>query len=164
LVREWEGHPGCRAKPVLALICRILLLFSFVLVVAFLGHAWSTERVGSVRDVCGGTLPLTTEVSTFRQIDQVFPSAMVKQGGHVFPLPPAAKPLRDVTILSAGRPLHLDDYLRFNRVAGVLVLKNEQIVLERYGFGNTPQTRWASFSVMKCITSTLAAAALKGVA
>ena len=66
-----------------------------------------------------------------------------------------------MTFLSAGRQLHLDDYIRLNRVAGLLVLKDGQIALERYEFGNTPQTRWVSFSVVKSITSTLAAAAIQ---
>jgi CubicO group peptidase (beta-lactamase class C family) len=114
-----------------------------------------------VRDVYDGTLPLAVEVNTFRHIDRVFPSATVKHGSPVFPLPPAAKQLSDVTFSSAGQPLHLSDYIRLNRVAGLLVLQNGQIALERYEFGNTPQTRWVSFSVVKSITSTLAAAALQ---
>jgi CubicO group peptidase (beta-lactamase class C family) len=54
--------------------------------------------------------------------------------------------------------LHLDDYVRLNRVAGLLVLKNGRIALERYELGNSRDTRWVSFSVVKSITSTLAAA------
>ncbi len=41
------------------------------------------------------------------------------------------------------------------------MLKDGQIALERYQFGNTPQTRWTSFSVVKSITSTLTAAAIQ---
>jgi CubicO group peptidase (beta-lactamase class C family) len=136
-------------------------LFCFALVLGCLGLAWSEEPIGSVRDVYDGTLPLGVEVNTFRHIDRVFPSAIVKQGGSVFPLLPAARQLDDVIFVSAGKSLHLADYLRLNRVAGLLVLKNGQVVLERYEFGNTPQTRWVSFSVVKSITSTLAASALK---
>ncbi|MBV8864370.1 MAG: beta-lactamase family protein [Acidobacteriaceae bacterium] len=119
------------------------------------------ERIGSVREVYDGTLPLELEVNTFRHIDRVFPSAIVKIGGRVFPLLKAPRQLSDVTFLSAGQQLHLADYVRLNRVTGLLVLKNGQIVLERYGFGNTPQTRWVSFSVVKSITSTLTAAAVQ---
>lgn len=159
--REWKGPAGYRVKSVLTLFRRILSFGSFPLAVTVLGLAWSAQRVGSVRDVYDGTLPLTEQVNTFRHTDQVFPSALVKPGGRAFPLLPAAKPLHDVTFLSAGRVLHLDDYIRFNRVAGLLVLQGGQIALERYEFGNTPQTRWVSFSVVKSMTSTLAAAALK---
>ncbi len=151
-----------RVIPVHALLCETRIRICLALVVGLLGLALgSEERIGSVRDVYDGTLPLEIEVNTFRHIDRVFPSAVVKHGGRVFPLPQARRQIRDVTFSSAGRQLHLADYVRLNRVAGVLVLKGGQIALERYGFGNTPQTRWVSFSVVKSITSTLTAAAVQ---
>ena len=118
------------------------------------------EHGPSVRDVYNGTLSLTDEVNTFRHIDQVFPSAVVKAGTHPLPLPKSTTPIRDVSIAWAGQRLSLDDYVSLNRVAGLLVLKNGRIALERYGFGNNRDTRWVSFSVVKSITSTLAAAAI----
>jgi CubicO group peptidase (beta-lactamase class C family) len=131
-------------------------------VLALLGFAFGgEERIGSVVDVYDGRLPLAVEVNTFRHIDRVFPSALVKHGGRPYPLPPARSQLSEVTFLGRGKQFHLADYIRLNRVAGLLVLKDGQIVLERYEFGNTPQTRWVSFSVVKSITSTLAAAALQ---
>jgi len=119
------------------------------------------ERLGSVRDLYDGNLPLATEVDTLRHIDRVFPSATVAHGARPAPLRLAPKQIRDVAFVSAGQPLRLADYIRLNRVTGLLVLKNGQIALERYELGNTPQSRWGSFSVVKSITSTLAAAALQ---
>jgi CubicO group peptidase (beta-lactamase class C family) len=149
-------------KPIRALICETRVAIFLAAVVGLLGLAvWGEERLGSVQDVYDGTLPLEVEVNTFRHIDRVFPSAVVKHGGRVFPLPQATRQLRDVTFLSRGRQLHLADYIRLNRVAAVLVLKDGQIALEQYEFSNTPQTRWVSFSVVKSITSTLAAAAVQ---
>jgi CubicO group peptidase (beta-lactamase class C family) len=149
-------------KPIRALICETRVAIFLAAVVGLLGLAvWGEERLGSVQDVYDGTLPLEVEVNTFRHIDRVFPSAVVKHGGRVFPLPQAPRQLRDVTFLSRGRQLHLADYIRLNRVAAVLVLKDGQIALEQYEFSNTPQTRWVSFSVVKSMTSTLAAAAVQ---
>ena len=51
--------------------------------------------------------------------------------------------------------------MELNRVAGLLVLKDGRIALERYRFGNTEKTRWMSMSVAKSITSTLVGAALQ---
>lgn len=119
------------------------------------------ERLGSVRDLYDGNLPLATEVDTLRHIDRVFPSATVRHGPAPAPLPRSAKQINDVAFVSAGQPLRLADYIRLNRVTGLLVLKNGQIALERYEIGNTPESRWMSFSVVKSITSTLAAAALQ---
>ncbi len=149
-------------KPIHDLLRKTRVPVCLALPVCLLGLAFpAEERIGSVRDVYDGTLPLDVEVNTFRHIDRVFPSALVKHGDRVFPLRRAAKQLQDVTFLGAGQQLHLADYIRLNRVAGLLVLKDGQIALERYQFGNTPQTRWVSFSVVKSITSTLAAAAIQ---
>jgi CubicO group peptidase (beta-lactamase class C family) len=161
--RKWLAEPQeSRLRPFHALICETRLRICLALALGLLGLAFRVdERIGSVRDVYDGTLPLEVEVNTFRHIDRVFPSAVVKHGDRVFPLPQASRRLGDVTFLSAGQQLHLADYIRLNRVAGVLVLKDGKIALERYEFGNTPQTRWVSFSVVKSITSTLAAAAVE---
>jgi hypothetical protein len=128
-------------KLIPTLVRKPCLLFYLALMLVCLGLAWSEEPIVSVRDVYDGTLSLTTEVNTFRHIDRVFPSATVKHGGPSFPLPRAARQLKNVVFLSAGQLLHLADYLRWYRVAGLLVLQNGQIALERYEFGNTPQTR-----------------------
>ncbi len=139
-----------------------LMAFASAAAIAFVClAATAAEQIGSVREVYDGTLPLQLEVNTFRHIDRVFPSAVVPNGGHVFPLPRARAQLRDVSFLSDGGTLHLADYVRLNRVAGLLVLKDGQVVLEQYQFGNTPDTKWVSFSVVKSITSTLAAAAIQ---
>jgi len=48
-----------------------------------------------------------------------------------------------------------------NRVAGLLVIKNDRIVTERYELGNTETSRWISFSVAKSVVSMLAGAAIE---
>ena len=71
--------------------------------------------------------------------------------------------------LAAGAPLlprfddgrTLDDYMREHHVAGIMVLQDGKIRLERYGLGATAATRWTSFSVAKSFTSTLVGAALR---
>ena len=52
------------------------------------------------------------------------------------------------------------DYMKANDVSGLLVIKNGQIVFERYGLGRGPNDRWTSFSVAKSITSTLVGEAI----
>ena len=135
---------------------------SVLLVLGVLGIALAgQERLGSVEDIYNGNLPLAVEVNTFAHIDRVFPSATVHRGTKPAPLPRSPSQLTDVTFQSAGQQFRLPDYLRLNRVAGLLVLRNGQVALERYELGNTQGTRWVSFSVAKSITSTLAAIALK---
>jgi hypothetical protein len=119
-------------KPVYALVCKARFLICWAVAVGLPALAFGgEERLGSVQNVYDGTLPLDVEVNTFRHIDRVLPSAVVKHGDRVFPLPRASRQLRDVTFLARGQQLHLADYIRLNRVAGVLVLKDGQIALER---------------------------------
>jgi CubicO group peptidase (beta-lactamase class C family) len=128
----------------------------------------TTTAAGSdgLLTACGGGSPLeqvatnlfnTTEANqaaTFRNVDRIYPVRVIKRGNTVVPLP-----MHPVS-LAALSPA-VDDYMRRNRTAGMLILKRGAISLERYGMGNTDQSRWTSFSVAKSVTSTLLGAALK---
>ncbi len=67
--------------------------------------------------------------------------------------------------LPAGEPLALaadvDDYMRQQRTAALIVLHNGRIRLEKYGLDFDAQGRWTSFSVAKSFTSTLVGAAIR---
>ncbi len=52
------------------------------------------------------------------------------------------------------------DFMDRNVVAGLLVLKDRRIVLERYGLGLRPEDRWSTMSTVKSMTAMLAGAAL----
>lgn len=87
----------------------------------------------------------------FRTMDTIMPHAPVSRGDG------------PVRALPAGAPLNLDPtaYMQAEKVAGVLVIQDGKIRLERYGLGIGPDTRWVSFSMTKSLTSTLVGAALK---
>lgn len=125
------------------------------------GYPHASEPIGSVREIYDGTLSPEMAVHTFRNIDRLFPSRRIPRSTHPRPLPVADRPLGPITITDRGKTYGLDDFMRLNRVAAILVLENGQIELERYGFDNTPGTRWMSMSVAKSITSTLIGAAVK---
>lgn len=67
--------------------------------------------------------------------------------------------------LPPGPPLKLaldvDAYMAGQRSAGVVVLHDGKLRLERYGLGFDATGRWTSFSVAKSITSTLVGAAIR---
>lgn len=110
----------------------------------------------------GTTLFWTPEqqVARYPHMETVFPTRVVKAGGKVWELPKAASELK-VSWTHKGETWDMDRYMRDNRAAGVLVIKDGQIVLERYGFGQTVDSRWTSFSVAKSFSSTLVGAAIK---
>lgn len=120
----------------------------------------ANEPIGTVRQMYDGALTPEMAVHTFRNIDRLFPTRVVAHGAHARPLPAAPTPLREVHFRDGSASYDLEHYLDLNRVAGILVLKDGRIALERYRYGNTEKTRWMSMSVAKSITSTLVGAAL----
>ena len=75
-------------------------------------------------------------------------------------LPLAATQI-DPKITYSGRSYAIDTYMTDNRISGVLVIKNAEIVLEKYALGRKPEDRWTTFSVAKSLTSILIGAAIK---
>ncbi|MGB3722831.1 MAG: serine hydrolase domain-containing protein [Pacificimonas sp.] len=88
----------------------------------------------------------------FRAMEDVFPGTTAK----------ATNP----RALEQGAPLtgldaQIDTFMAETGVAGLMMLKDGKIVLERYGLGLGAEDRWTSFSVAKSFTSTLVGAAVK---
>ena len=100
------------------------------------------------------------QAATFRNQDQVWPVRVIRRGDTVRPLPPHARSLADLTYEVGDIRLSPSDYMARHRTAGLLILKHGEIALERYGMGNTPESRWTSFSTAKSMTATLVGAAL----
>ena len=119
------------------------------------------EPIGTVQQVYDGTLMPDMVVSTFRNIERLFPTRVVRKGSHVHPLPASERQLTNVQFTSDGIQYDLYDYVALNRVAGLLVLKNGAIALESYQLGNTQHTRWVSMSIVKSMLSALFGAAIK---
>ena len=119
------------------------------------------ESIGTVRQMYDGRLTPELAAQTFRNIDRLFPSRVIAHGRNVSPLPLSTTQIATMSCTSAGRTVDLDEYMRLNRVSGMLVLDHGRIALERYALGSGPQTRWMSMSMAKSITSTLIAIALR---
>nr|MEA2798539.1 hypothetical protein [Phenylobacterium sp.] len=100
------------------------------------------------------------QASGYRTIEKIFKTNTVKRGASVHPLPVAARQI-DPTFTYDGTTWTIDAYMKAYRVSGLLVLKDGQIVLEKYGLGRKPTDRWTSFSVAKSVTSTLVGAAIQ---
>lgn len=96
----------------------------------------------------------------YKNIEKLYKVRVVPRGAKVRPLAPAAGPEPQVHISHAGADYDLDSYIEAFNVSGLLVLKDGEIALERYGLGRGEADRWASFSVTKSITSTLVGAAI----
>jgi len=91
--------------------------------------------------------------ANFPHMEKLFPGHIVKAGGKLRPLP-------------QGKPLpvpaaEIDAYVGANNVAGLIVVQNGKVRLERYARGYSAEGRWTSFSVAKSFTSTLVGAAIR---
>jgi CubicO group peptidase (beta-lactamase class C family) len=100
------------------------------------------------------------QAATFRNQDEIWPVRVIRRGDAVRPLPPHARSLADLTFEVGGVRLSPSDYMARRRTAGLLILKDGEIALERYGMDNGPESRWTSFSTAKSMTATLLGAAL----
>jgi CubicO group peptidase (beta-lactamase class C family) len=96
----------------------------------------------------------------YRHMEAISPARTVRRGRAVHPLPAAAHQI-DPTFTVAGKSFTVAAYMAAYRVSGLLVIKDGQVVLERYALGRGPKDRWTSFSVAKSVTSTLIGAAIQ---
>lgn len=119
--------------------------------------AWAQPEVAAANVL--DTTP-ENQAPTFRNQDQVRPVRAIRRSETVRPLPAHARQLGNFTYASAGGDQTVDGYMTRRRTAGLLILKRGEVALERYGMGNTPQSRWTSFSTAKSMTATLVGAAL----
>jgi CubicO group peptidase (beta-lactamase class C family) len=111
-------------------------------------HLVAGERLEDLVDSFGGGL------------EKRVPHRIVRKGERPAPL------RRDegepaLTYLHEGRHHTVDEYLARQPVAGLLVLKDDVVVLERYQFGHGPATRFLSASMAKSIVGLLIGVALE---
>jgi len=93
--------------------------------------------------------------ATFRMMDGIpliAKSRQISAGQNIYPLPQGAP-------LAIG--VDVDAYMKDQRTAGLVIVQDGKIRLEKYGLDFKGEGRWTSFSVAKSITSTLVGAAIK---
>lgn len=89
----------------------------------------------------------------FPAMERIFPGNVVRAAGRARPL-------------SRGAPLpipsaEVDAFMATQNAAGLIVVQDGKVRLERYALGYSRDGRWTSFSVAKSVTSTLVGAAIK---
>ena len=91
----------------------------------------------------------------FRALDRIpilAKSNIIAKGDTVYPLP-------------KGEPITIgtdvDAYMKAQRTAGLVIVQDGKVRLEKYGLDFDAEGKWTSFSVAKSFTSTLVGAAIK---
>lgn len=124
------------------------------------GQAQAQVPIASMTQLFDGAMRPDVAVQTLARTEQLLPVRIVTRGSGISVLNMRHEPFPAIRFESDGHSYDLFDYLADNRVAGLLVLKDGAIALEDYELGTGPDTRWASFSMAKSVTSTLTGAAL----
>lgn len=101
------------------------------------------------------------QIAGFRNIEKLSPVRHIQRGDQVRAFPENPRDFSTLSYQVNGESWSLDDFMAHNHVAGLLVLKNGEIALERYGLGNRPDHLWVSFSMTKSVVSMLTGAAVK---
>ncbi len=105
------------------------------------------------RDVLFWTTPQRD--AAFRVLDAIpilSESNIIAAGDNAYPLP-EGEPI--------ALTLDVDAYMSEQRTAGLIIVQDGRVRLEKYGLDFDATGRWTSFSVAKSITSTLVGAAIK---
>ncbi len=138
------------------------LAFGGLAAIALAGGAWYSSLDRETRDLLA-VMPTNADVlswkqdqrdAAFRAMDRITLLATHAE------IAPSATPLP----LPAGKPLvvpGIDQYMARQRAAGLVILQDGKVRLERYGLGFDAKGRWTSFSVAKSFTSTLVGAAVQ---
>ncbi len=98
-------------------------------------------------------------VALLSRYDELFPARKVARAATARPLKRAgAEPAIRYTYQSQSGGL--DDYLSRNRTTGLLILKGDTILVERYQYGRTDRHRFTSWSMAKTVTGMLVGIAI----
>lgn len=93
--------------------------------------------------------------AAFRMIDRIPVLAkanIIEAGEDVYPMPKGAP-------LDVG--VDVDAYMKHQRTAGLVIIHDGKIRMEKYGLDFSGDGKWTSFSVAKSFSSTLVGAAIK---
>jgi CubicO group peptidase (beta-lactamase class C family) len=142
---------------------RLLTLLAAVLLAPGAFAAPDEEALGKAEGypICPPTLLVETRclVGEVSRRDEIYPARKVAKGAAVRPLKRAlAEPTfrYNYQTESGG----LDDYLARNRTTGLLILKGDTVLFERYQYDRTPAQRMTSHSMAKTVVAMLVGVAL----
>jgi CubicO group peptidase (beta-lactamase class C family) len=91
-------------------------------------------------------------VGSFSHLDALYPHHTLAKAAVASPLP-KAHPAPRIAYRFEGHDFSLDDFLEHQRVTGLLILKDGQVLAERYQYDRKPTHRFVAHSMAKTIVS-----------
>ena len=135
-----------------SIVCTLLLL------VPLFGHGKKIDLLGTESILFWTPEQQQTGYSSIAQLAN---TRQIKASENVLKLPSSVTNLAGFQHSHRGNAQNIDDFMQRTRAAGLLVIHDQQIVLERYSLGHTEDKPWVSFSVAKSVVSLLFGAAIK---
>lgn len=103
--------------------------------------------------------PPSLQPWAYRIVDRLFAHRVIRRGPVARDLPRGREIAPRCEV--AGRSLDVAALMDRNVLAGLLVIRRGQVVLERYGLGLQPHDRWSTMSMVKSMTAVLVGAAIR---
>ena len=94
----------------------------------------------------------SVRVGSFSNLDRLLPHYTLDKAASPLPLPLAASELK-IEYRFQNRTYTFDDFLAHQRITGVLVIQDGQVLLERYQYDRNAANRFVSHSMAKSIVS-----------
>jgi CubicO group peptidase (beta-lactamase class C family) len=103
--------------------------------------------------------PPSIQPYAYRIVDKLFAHRVIRRGPNPRELPrgPEIAP----RYVAEGHEHDVGSFMDRNRIAGLLVMRDGRIVLERYGLGLGEHDRWSTMSTVKSMTAMLVGAAIR---
>src|SRR3981081_1467585 len=92
----------------------------------------------------------SVRVGSFSNLDKLLPHYTLGKAATPLPLRAVASEPK-IEYLFENRTPTLDDFLAHQRIAGLLVIKDGEVLLERYQYDRKPADRFVSHSLAKSI-------------
>jgi CubicO group peptidase (beta-lactamase class C family) len=94
----------------------------------------------------------SVRVGSFSNLDRLLPHYILSKAASPLPLPRAATQ-PSIEYRFENRKLTLDDFLAHQRITGLLLIRNGEVLVERYQYDRTASHRFISHSMAKSIVS-----------
>ena len=135
-----------------------LIFCVLILLTPLSGHGQKADLLGTEH-----ILSWTPEQqqSGYSSIADLGNTRLIKASHDVLNLPNSEVSLAGFEHSYKGTASSIDDFMQRTRTAGLLVIHDQQIVLEKYSLGHAEDKPWISFSVSKSVVSLLFGAAIK---
>jgi CubicO group peptidase (beta-lactamase class C family) len=93
-------------------------------------------------------------IGSYRHWDEIYPVRTIPRGGEVSELDYGTL-IEELTYTRGDKQRGLDEYFEMTRATGLIVIRDDEVVFERYALGADENSLFTSMSVAKSIVSTL---------